>query len=106
MLKTFMEQEHHKWLDDEEYADRWHGNKEPYSSKKQYLHITNWAGEAYLRKKICLITADGSDDKQIALEGLSNYSISPPQLFLELSTLLPDSNNVGFAESAPLDECV
>ena len=64
---------------------------------KRYLRITNWAGEAYLRKKICLITADSSDDKQIALEGLSNYGISPPHQFLELSTSLPDSNNVGFA---------
>ena len=46
MLKTLMEQEHHKWLDDEEHADRWYGNEESYSAKERRIFITHWAGEA------------------------------------------------------------
>ena len=37
MLKTLMEQEQHKYLVDEEYADRWYGNEEPYSAKKRRM---------------------------------------------------------------------
>ena len=38
MLKTLMEQEHHKWLDDDEHTDRWYGNEEPSSKGKTYSH--------------------------------------------------------------------
>ena len=51
MLKTLMEQEHHRWLDDKEHADRWYGNEEPYSAKERRILITHWAGEAH--KKLC-----------------------------------------------------
>ena len=120
VLNMITEQEHHKWLDDEEHADRWHGNEEPYSAKERRTLTTHWAGEAYkklaikkyddLRKKIwiktgCLITADGSDDEQTAPERLSNYSVPPPHQFLEPATSLPDINNVDSAEPAPPDEC-
>ena len=51
MLKTLMEQELHKWLDDKEHADRWYGNEEPYSAKERAILITHWAGEEYT--KLC-----------------------------------------------------
>ena len=87
-----MEQEHHKWLDDEEHSDRWYGNEEPYSAKERRILITDQAGEAYtklcgneyddVRKKLwlksgCLISADGSNDDEIAPEGLQNYQVPP-----------------------------
>ena len=85
ILKTLMEQEYQKWLDDEEHADRWYGNEEPYSAKERRIFITHWAGVAYtklcgnefddFRKNLslktgCLISADGSNDDKIAPEGL------------------------------------
>ena len=51
MLKTLMEQELHKWLDDKEHADRWYGSEEPYSAKERAILITHWAGEEYT--KLC-----------------------------------------------------
>ena len=51
MLKTLMEQEHHKWLGDEEHADRWYGNEEQYLAKERRILITHWAGEVYT--KLC-----------------------------------------------------
>ena len=41
-----MEQEHHKWLDDDEHTDRWYGNEEPYRAKERPILIGNWPGEA------------------------------------------------------------
>ena len=87
-----MEQEHHKWLDDEEHSDRWYGNEEPYSAKERRILITDQAGEADTKlcgneyddvcKKLwlksgCLISADGSNDDEIAPEGLQNYQVPP-----------------------------
>ena len=46
MLKTLMDQEHQKWLDDEEHVDIWHGDEEPYSAKERCILIIHWAGEA------------------------------------------------------------
>ena len=83
MLKTLIEQEHHKCLDDEEHADRWYGNEEPYSSKDRRILITPWAGEAYtklcgseyddFRKKLwlktgCLIQQMGPMMKKLLLK--------------------------------------
>ena len=48
MLKTLMEQEHHKCLDDEEHADRWYRNEELYSAKERHILIMHWAGGAYM----------------------------------------------------------
>ena len=56
-----MEQEYHKWLDDEEHADRWYGNEEPYSAKKRRILKTHWAGEAYT--KLCENEYDDSRKK-------------------------------------------
>ena len=85
-----MEQEHQKWLDDKEHANRLYGNEEPYLAKERRILITHWAGEAYtklcwneyddFRKKLwlkrsCLISADGSNDDKSAPEGLQNYQV-------------------------------
>ena len=56
-----MEQEYRKWLDDEEHADRWYGNEEPYSAKKRRILKTHWAGEAYT--KLCENEYDDSRKK-------------------------------------------
>ena len=46
MLKTLIEQEHHKWLDNDEDADRWYENEQPHSAKDRHIIITHWACEA------------------------------------------------------------
>ena len=76
-----MEQEHHKWLDAEEHAERWYGNEESYSSKERRILITHWEGEVCtklcgneyddFRKKLWLktgsmISADRSNDDKMA----------------------------------------
>ena len=121
ILKTLMEQEHHRWLDDEEHADRWYGNEEPYSAKERRILITHWAGEAYkklcgdeyneFRKTLwlktgCLITPDGSNDDKIASEGLPNYQVPPPSQYLEPAVQPPESNGVEFEEPPPSDTIV
>lgn len=45
MLKTLMEKEHHKWLADDEHADRWYENEQSYSAKESRIIIMHWAGE-------------------------------------------------------------
>ena len=121
MLKPLMEQEHYKLLDDEELADRWYGNEEPYSAKERRTLTTHWAGEAYAKlcgneyndfwKKLwlktgCLITADGSNDDKIAPEGLQNYHVPPPHQYLEPAVQLPESNQVEFEQPPPPDTMV
>ena len=46
MLKTLIEQEHHKWLDNDEDANRWYENEQPHSAKERHIIITHWAYEA------------------------------------------------------------
>ena len=121
MLKTLMGQVHHKWLHDEEHADRWYGNEESYSAKERRILIMHWAGEAYtklcineyndFRKKLwlktsCLISADGSNNDKIALEGLQNYHVPPPHQYLEPVVQLPKSDQVEFEEPPPFDTMV
>ena len=118
MLKTLMEQEHHKWLDDEEHVDRWYGNEEPYSAKERRILITHWADEAYtklceneyddFRRKLwlktgCLISVDGSNDNKIAPEGLPNYQVSSQHQYLEPAGQLSKSNQVEFEEPSHSD---
>ena len=116
-----MEQEHHKWLDDEEHADKCYGNEEPYSAKERRILITHWAGEAYtklcgneyddFRKKLwlktgCLISADGTNDDKIAPEGLQNYQVPTPHQYLEPAVQLSENNQVEFEEPLPSDTMV
>ena len=84
LLKVFVKQAHHDWLDCDESAERWHGNTEPFSAKERRILLTHWCGDAYnkliqpeydaFRWKIWqktggLLTADGSDDELVAPEG-------------------------------------
>ena len=47
LLKVLTKQEHNRWLDCDENADRWYGNTEPFSAKEQRILITHWVGNAY-----------------------------------------------------------
>ena len=87
-----MKQEHNHWLDCDENSGQWYGNTEPFSAKERCILITQWVGNAYFKltsdyksyiwrmweKTGCLTTADGSEDKKIQPEGLSNYEVRPP----------------------------
>ena len=46
LLKVFPKQEHNRWLDCDEKADRWYGNTEPFSAKERRILITHWIGNA------------------------------------------------------------
>lgn len=106
LVKKLAVQEHHKWLDSEENADRWYGNTEPFSAKERRVLISHWTGNAYNRivsehyksfvwrvweKTGCLITADGSDDAKIQPEGLPAYKVQPP-LPIDAANAAPTSN--------------
>ena len=93
LLKVFAKQEHNRWLDCDENADRWYGNIETFSAKQWRILITHWVGNAYNKlipqdykpyvwrmweKTGCLITADGSEDEKIQPEGLKEYKVQPP----------------------------
>ena len=93
LLEVLTKQEHNHCLDCDENAGRWYGDTEPFSAKERRILITHWVGNAYSKlpsedyksyiwrmwgKKGCLITADGSEDKKIEPEGLSNYEVRPP----------------------------
>ena len=107
VLKTLISREHQDWLDRDDNADRWFQNEKTYTAMERRILITNWAGEAWkklskpeydnLRKSCwvktgCLLTADGSDDNLVKLEGLDGYEVPPPS-FCDLNSSTPSSNN-------------
>ena len=107
VLKTLISREHQDWLDRDDNADRWFQNEKPYTAMERRILITNWAGEAWkklskpeydnLRKSCwlktgCLLTADGSDDNLVKLEGLDGYEVPPPS-FCDPNSSTPSSNN-------------
>ena len=51
LLKVLMIQQHNRWLNDDNNAERWYGNKKPYSAIEYRILISYLAGEAY--KKLC-----------------------------------------------------
>ena len=82
--------------------------------------ITHWAGDAYSKlispeydafrwrlfeKTGCLVTADGSDGDKITPEGLPNYKIPPPAIFVEAGAGLPISNVVEPVNDDQPDNC-
>ena len=94
-----MTQQYNRWLDDDN-AEGWYGNKKPYSAKERITLISYWVMEAYKKlcstgydtfhfkiwqKTGCLMTANGTDDDKIKLEGLNNYQLCPPMLLFESS---------------------
>lgn len=109
LLKTFVGQAQHEWLDNEDNAEKWYGNESGFSAKDRRILITLWAGSAYQKliskdyddfrwrlfeKTGCLITADGSQDDKISPEGLPEYKPPPPLDYIEPSTAAPVSNTV------------
>ena len=100
LLKKFVTQKLHDWLDSEDNADRWYNNTDPFSAKERRILIIHWAGQAYEKltspeydkfrwrlweKTGCLITVDGSDDNKIHPEGLPDYNVPEPCIFVEAS---------------------
>ena len=53
-----------------------------------------------------MISADGSNDDEIAPEGLQNYQALPPHQHREQAVQLPESNQVEFEEPSPFDTMV
>ena len=56
------------------------------SSKYHHLKKRCW------EKTFCLITADGSEDAKITPEGLADYKVPPPLLYLPTCEAEPMSN--------------
>ncbi len=95
-LKALVGQNHQQWLDEGNNMDLWYGHEEGLTSMQRRILITHWIGSAWntlcgadyanLRARCwektgCLMTADGSKDERIPLEGLPNYRIPPPILY-------------------------
>ena len=93
-MKALVGIEHREGFDQENNADRWFCNTEPFTAKEGPILISYWAGKAWeklsqpkydrLRKKCwtskgCLITVDESDDNLIKAERLANFTVSPPR---------------------------
>ena len=110
-----MTQQHTRWLDDDNNAERWYGNKKPYSAKDL---ISHWAVEAYKKlcntdydtfyfkiwqKTGCLMSVNGTDDDKIKLEGLNDYQLPPPMLLLDPANAEPSLNEITPAEDEPDD---
>ena len=90
-----------------EYSSQSVGNswQELCSSKYDHLRKRCW------EKTGCLITADGSEDAKITPEGLADYKVPPPLLYLPTCEAEPMSNTPDTTENdeekqeeEPLDE--
>ena len=117
LLKVLMRHDFENWLDDDEHADRWYANESPFTASERRVLITYWCGNAYhklcspvydeLRMKFfvktgCLMISDGSDDNLVKPEGLADYVILPPSLFIQPSSASPEPIDVE-AEEMPAD---
>ena len=49
------------------------------------------------------MTADGTNDVKIKVEGLNDYRVSPPMLLLDPANTEPSSNDIKPAEDEPDD---
>ena len=78
-------------MDDDEYIEKWYGEKSHITASEKRILITHSAGNAYhklcdshydnfrwrlFEKTGCLITAD--EDAKVSPEGLLNYELQPP----------------------------
>ena len=90
------------WLDDDENTMKWYGEDSPINASEKQILVTHQVSNTYrqlasskydsfrwqmLEKTGCLVTADGSEDKKIQPEGLSNYTVPPP-IALDFETTL------------------
>lgn len=96
MLKVLTGIEHNEWLDQDDNADRWFSHENKFTASERRILITHWTGDAWEKlisspkyesfikkcwqKTGCLITANGSDDKLIKPEGLTDYIVPPPAI--------------------------
>ena len=107
-LKVLVGHNYQQWLDEGENADLWFGLHKGLSAMQRRILITHWVGNAWKRlcgpeytnlrarcweKTGCLMTADGSEDHRISPEGLPDYKIPPPILYLPTCESEPQSNS-------------
>ena len=93
LVKKLIAKAQDEWLELEDNVDKWMGHSKNLSASDRRILITQWVGEAYekinspdydhfrwrcFQKTGCLITANGSEDKEISPEGLENYEVIPP----------------------------
>jgi len=96
-LKVLTGHNYQQWLDEENNVDLWHGHEKGLTAMERRTLITHWVGNAWkimcgpeyanLRNRCwektgCLMTADGSHDDKITPEGLPNYKVPPPLIYL------------------------
>ena len=82
VLKALLGVEHRDWLYCKNNADQWFSNEEAYTTKKQRILITQWAGRTW--EKLSQPKYGKLRLSKIKLEGLPNYVVPPPT-FLEPS---------------------
>ena len=114
-LKVLSGHNYQKWLDEGDNVDSWFGHENTLSAMQRRILITHWVGDAWetlsgpeydhMRRRCwertgCLMTADGSEDGKVTPEGLPNYKIPPPLLYLPTCEANPVSN----APDAPNDD--
>ena len=117
LLKVLMCQQFENWLDDDEHAERWYANEKPFTASERRVLITHWGGNAYKKlcspqyddlhlqifvKTGCFMTSDGSDDHLVKPEGLADYVIPPPSLFIQPASAEPQTIGVE-QEEMPAD---
>ena len=116
-----MHQTFEKWLNDEYRADRWYTNTNPFTATERRVLITHWGGTACIElcpspydalrwknfnNTECLITSDGSDDHLIKPEGLPDYAVPLPFLFIQPSSSNPRTIDVDPHEMPANEEMV
>ena len=47
LLKVFLNQKHHEWLDSDDNATKWYESTQSFSRKERRILLTHWVGEAY-----------------------------------------------------------
>ena len=119
MLKVLVGQKHRSWLDEGENAEHWYGHGQPFPAGERRILITHWVGEAWnilsgpdydhLRQRCwektgCLMTADGSEDVKISLEGLPDYLAPPPADYLPVAETTPIPNEPPGANNTTAEE--
>ena len=100
LLKVKVKQEHYKWLDSEENADKWYGI-DNFKAPDRRILLMHRVGETYktlLHSKYdkfrsrrfentgCLLASDGTGDHLVTPKGLPNYKVPPPTM-IELHIL-------------------
>ncbi|CAN0139847.1 unnamed protein product, partial [Heterosigma akashiwo] len=103
------------WMDDPENLEKW--ENESISASEKRVLITWWVGAAwekiwaedgpynptrYFEKTGCLLTADGSEDDKIQLEGIKDYQV--PEVTAEDMEQYPKTMDEQHVATAPAAE--